>query len=313
MSDQVASVPAARVHVGVVPKWNLDDLVERGCPVCGERNSKSFCRRPDGLAVEACQVCEMLFVGKIPSDGQLAAFYSKYASHKGYGKGLQRSWLARVAACAQDLYIEALEQTGGLLGRSVLEIGCSIGNFLELVAFKGGRPAGVEIDTEAREAAQARGFAVSSSLPASGQFDVTCALQVIEHLAKPGEMLAAMRRLTKPDGRIVLGVPNAAEVSRLGPDWLGFRVDLEHFNYFTIQSLASLLRRHGLLVEHFWEHRQPHVIRTDIEPVPGPSTRFARLRAQIDRTAVTLLRALQPPPERFLEGTFVLSLLARPA
>jgi 2-polyprenyl-3-methyl-5-hydroxy-6-metoxy-1,4-benzoquinol methylase len=313
MSDSVVSIPAARVHVGVVPEWNLDDLVTRGCPVCGEDDSETVCRRPDGLDVESCRNCEMLFVARIPSEHQLAAFYSTYASHKGYSKGQPRSWLARVAACAQDLYIEALEQTGGLFGRSVLEIGCSTGNFLELVAFKGGRPAGVEIDTRAREEAESRGFSVSSILPSSGQYDVTCAFQVIEHLAKPGEMLGVMRSLTKPEGRVILGVPNAAEFSRLGRDWLGFRVDLEHFNYFTIKTLASLLRRHGLLVEHFWEHRQPHVVRTDIESVPGPSTRGARLRARIDREAVALLRALRPPPERFLEGTFVLSLLARPA
>jgi 2-polyprenyl-3-methyl-5-hydroxy-6-metoxy-1,4-benzoquinol methylase len=289
----------------------MNDLLTRECPVCGGRDADFLCQRPDLLAVERCQTCGMMFVRRIPSERQLTDYYQTYASQKGYTKQRPLSWLERAAACSQNLYIEATEQTGGLVGRTVLDIGCSTGDFLELIKFKGGRPEGVEIDAPAREEARSRGYTVHATLPGSGPYDVTSALQVLEHLSNPDEMVAAMVRLTKPEGRVLLAVPNAGEVSHLGRDWLGFRVDLEHFNYFTTGTLADLLRRHGLLVEHFWEHRQPHVVRTDIEPKVAGSSWRERLRDRLDRKAVALFRILCPPPERFLEGTFTLSVLAR--
>jgi 2-polyprenyl-6-hydroxyphenyl methylase/3-demethylubiquinone-9 3-methyltransferase len=308
-----SSLPPARVHVGVVPRWDPNDLVSRDCPVCGGRKSQPLCQRPDALEVETCAGCGMMFVRRIPSEQQLVAYYQTYASHKGYSKTRPMSWLELVAVSAQNLYVEALEQTGGLVDRTVLDIGCSTGGFMELVQFKGGRAVGVEIDSPAREEARGHGLVVLEALPETGQYDVTCAFQLLEHLPNPGEMVAAMARLTKPEGRVLFGIPNASEVERLGRDWLGFRVDLEHFNYFTVTSLAALLRRHGLLVEHFWEHRQPHVVRTDIEPKAVSRTWPERLRGVVNRRAIALLRALVPPPERFLEGTFVLSVLARRA
>lgn len=313
MNTEAPAIPAARVHVGVVPKWDMNDLVARSCPVCGQTDGERFCQRPDHLVVEACRTCRMMFVRQMPSERQLTAYYQTYAAHKGYAKGKPLSWIECVAASSQNLYIELLEQTGGLVGRTVLDIGCSTGGFSEIIKFNGGCPEGVEIDASAREEASSRGLTVHADLPQSGQYDVTCALQVLEHLSNPGEMVAAMARLTKPEGRIVVGVPNAAEVTRLGRDWVGFRVDLEHFNYFTVGTMADLLRRHGLLVEHFWEHRQPHVVRTDIEPRTATPTWRQRLRDRIDRKAIALFRTLLPPPERFMEGTFNLSVLARKA
>jgi SAM-dependent methyltransferase len=310
MSTPPPPIPPARVHVGVVPKWNLDDLVARPCPVCDARQSEALCQRPDGLIVEACQSCGMMFVRQMPSGRQLGTYYQSYASHKGYVRERPLSWLERVVATSNNLYIEALEQTGGLVGRTVLDIGCSTGVFLELLRFKGGCPEGVEIDAPARTQARDRGLTVHAVFPESAQYDVTCALQVLEHLANPGEMVAAMARATKAEGRVVLGVPNASEVSRLGRQWIGFRVDLEHFNYFTVGTLADLLRRHSLLIEHFWEHRQPRIIRTDIEPEVPIGWR-QQLRDRVNRHAIRLLQALAPPPERFLEGTFTLSVLAR--
>ncbi len=255
----------------------------------------------------------MMFVGTLPSDRQLANYYQTYASKKGYSQSLKMSWLRRVANCSQTFYVEALQQTGGIFGRTVLDLGCSTGTFMELIRFEGGLPEGVEIDASARDAARSRGFAVAEKIPATGQYDVTLAFQVLEHLHTPGDMLAAMGRLTKPGGRILLAMPNASEVSYLGRDWLGFRVDLEHFNYFTVATVAELLRRHRILIEHFWEHGQPAIMRTDIDESHVQLSLRQRVNMRIQRTAIASLRILFPPPERFQEGTFVLSLLARKA
>ncbi len=256
----------------------------------------------------------MMFVRDLPSERQVAAFYQTYSTFKGYAGqadfGEPTSWWRLAFQSSQSLYVETLEQTGGIAGRSVLDLGCSTGRFLELIRWKGGLGEGVEIDAGARSHAQALGFSVAEHAPgaaADGKFDVTCCLQVLEHLAAPGELVDVMARLTKPSGRVVVATPNAGEVAQLGPDWIGFRVDLEHFNYFTPATLTALLRRSGLLVEHFWEHRQPALVRTDLEPGGAPvQSIFARI-------AELAFRTLSPAPERFVQGSFVLSILARKA
>lgn len=280
--------------------------------MCGASESEPFCERPDSLTADICRACEMMFVGKVPSNRQLTNHYQTYASKKGYSRA-RMSWFERVAHCSQSLYAEALQQTGGIFGRKVLDVGCSTGVFMEVIRFQGGLPEGVEIDASAREAARKRGFSVMEEIPSTGQYDVTLAFQVLEHLHAPGDMLAAMARLTKPGGRILLAMPNATEVSSLGRDWLGFRVDLEHLNYFTIATVAELLRRHGMLIEHFWEHRQPAIIRTDIDESHVRLSLRQRVNMRIQRAGVASFRILFPPAERFQEGSFVLSLLARKA
>lgn len=259
----------------------------------------------------------MLFVREMPSERQLTRFYQEYSTFKGYtahGRKVKPlSWLALVLHCSQNVYIEALERTGGIHGRSVLDFGCSTGRFMELIRFKRGSAIGVEIDACARADARALGFTVTETAPMEGQFDVTCAFQVLEHLNSPRELVEIMARLTKPEGRVLMAVPNASEVQQLGHDWLGFRIDLEHVNYFSVSTLTDMLRRSGLLVEHAWQHRQPAVTRTDMDRGSPPPGLRARAHHALQCAAETACRMLMPPPERFLEGSFVLSLLARKA
>lgn len=289
----------------------MDDLESRACPVCSATTSEPLCQRPDNLVVERCQSCGMMFVANLPSATQLDKYYQTYAALKGYTKTREPTWIERVAGCAQNFYIEVLEETGGITGRTVLDFGCSTGSFMESIRFRGGRPQGIEIDAPAREQARRRGFTVMEAIPETGQYDVTSAFQVLEHLPRPSDMVTAMAKLTKREGRILVATPNASEVAHLGRDWIGFRVDLEHFNYFTIATLADLLRRHGILVEHFWEHRQPNLVRTDIDSSGTSLSLIERLRLRVRRKAANAFRLLNPMPERFLEGTFSLSLVAR--
>jgi SAM-dependent methyltransferase len=258
----------------------------------------------------------MLFISRMPSEKQLNNFYQSYATFKGYSTTANRSkaltWMQCAAHCSQNPYIEFLEETGGIFGRSLLDVGCSSGRFLELVRYKGGRGSGVELDGAARLEAHSRGFQVDEALPENGDFDITTSFHVLEHLPDPQQTLTGISKVTRNDGRILISVPNATEVASLGADWLGFRVDLEHINFFSIASLTEMLRRQNLLVEHYWEHRQPALIRTDATTPPARNVK-ERVQAQLQRLTETAMRILAPPPERFLQGTFTLTVLARKA
>ena len=72
-------------------------------------------------------------------------------------------------------------------------------------------------------------------------------------------MLQQFRRLLKVSGRLLLSCPNAEDVSRIGRPWIGFRVDLEHLNYFNVATISALLERHDLFVACYWETSQPAI------------------------------------------------------
>ncbi len=239
----------------------------------------------------------MVYVSTIPSDAQLKNFYAAYASYKAFSPP---SLLYRIFAFkSKNPNLSILLFTGGVRGQRVCEIGCSYGHFLELCHQQGASVLGVEWDEEAAKYLRKRNIATTTELPENTIFDVICAFQLIEHLEDPRGFLRKVSSSLAYDGRLLLAFPNGGEIGAIGSAWLGFRVDLEHLNYFSISSLSNLLRDCGLYVEHYWEYGQPGVLRSQQHSV------CARL---FDRF-VSKVHAGNIP--RFSEGKFVLSVLAR--
>lgn len=86
--------------------------------------------------------------------------------------------------------------------------------------------------------------------------DVVSLWHVLEHADDPGSMLATVRRWLRPDGLLLVGVPNLASVqARIGgPRW--WHLDLpRHRTHFTAAGIRVLVGRSGFHVE-----REIHVL-----------------------------------------------------
>ncbi len=101
------------------------------------------------------------------------------------------------------------------LGASVLDIGCSLGGFLELFKQKGAQVVGCEPSEADGRVAKARGieivprmFDVGDYAPQS--FDLIALRFVFEHLREPAVMLRDLRTLLKPTGAVFIEVPDLA-------------------------------------------------------------------------------------------------------
>jgi 2-polyprenyl-3-methyl-5-hydroxy-6-metoxy-1,4-benzoquinol methylase len=144
-------------------------------------------------------------------------------------------------------------------GRSVLDIGCGTGEFIEFLNGKGYSAHGLEISELAAEMAQKRGMNVTSldfeSFAAQARaegdrYDVATLLNVLEHVPDAYAQIDAIKPLLNPNGLIAIVVPNdfndlqlaAAEVHGLSPWWIA-RPD--HINYFSHESLSRLLDQSG--------------------------------------------------------------------
>lgn len=169
-----------------------------------------------------------------------------YADYEHRGEELRREFRPLARALAS--------RTGG--GR-LLEVGSAYGFFLD-VAAEHFEVHGVEISADARSACRARGLHVSTTLSEAteGQppFDAAVMLDVIEHLARPHELLEQVRAATRPGAPLVITTGDHSSVlARLmGRRWR-LMTPPQHLFFFTPASLSALLARNGFIVERI-EH-----------------------------------------------------------
>jgi 2-polyprenyl-6-hydroxyphenyl methylase/3-demethylubiquinone-9 3-methyltransferase len=116
--------------------------------------------------------------------------------------------------------LEYIETRAGLAGRQVLDVGCGGGLLAEGMARRGARVLGIDLAPEAL--AVARLHAVESGLPveyrqvaveelagsAPAGFDVVTCLEMLEHVPDPSAIVAALARLIRPGGHVIVSTIN---------------------------------------------------------------------------------------------------------
>jgi len=153
-----------------------------------------------------------------------------------------------------ERHVESLERlTGPADGRSLLDVGCYTGVFVEIAGERGWDAWGMEPSRWAVEQAQARGLRVTqgtldvASLP-EAHFDVVTLWDVIEHLADPRGVLEQVYRLLKPGGLVVV---HTIDVDSLFARVMGARwpwLMEMHLYYFSRRTLGAMLEKCGFRV-----------------------------------------------------------------
>ncbi len=151
--------------------------------------------------------------------------------------------------------------------RMVLEVGCHTGYLGELLAMRRNRVWGVEINEEA--ARQAGGSyerviigdvedeALWSRFPKD--FDVILLLDVLEHLVDPWKLLDRSKEILRPEGFLLITLPNIAFYS-VRKDLLRGRfeyqdsgiLDRTHLRFFDFHSARKLIEGAGYRIEGWW-------------------------------------------------------------
>lgn len=132
--------------------------------------------------------------------------------------------------------------------KHLLDIGCGTGDFLETAKNNGWQITGIEPSDNAREIANKKTnnsvYKIEQLLKLEpNSFDVISLWHVLEHLPNLDEHIKIFKRLLKPNGRLVIAVPNYNSFDALyyKSFWAAFDVPrhLWHFSKTGIQKLFA--------------------------------------------------------------------------
>jgi 2-polyprenyl-3-methyl-5-hydroxy-6-metoxy-1,4-benzoquinol methylase len=152
-------------------------------------------------------------------------------------------------------------------GKRVLEVGCSTGYMSREMVERGCSVTGIEVDPVAAERARAHCnavYALDLNAPDSiaglleKGFDVVLLGDVLEHLMTPDVTLRQLADVLKPDGALVISLPNVVHwVTRTKILFGRFdyepwgTLDHTHLRFFTTKSARALIEAAGYRITRF--------------------------------------------------------------
>jgi 2-polyprenyl-3-methyl-5-hydroxy-6-metoxy-1,4-benzoquinol methylase len=156
----------------------------------------------------------------------------------------------------EDVNWGLLRLWGDRKGKDVLDVGCGFATTSQFIQQRGNRVVGIESNADAVAVARTRiAEVIESDLqnnPKVGKFDSIIFADVLEHLAWPVGVLKKYADFLKPDGTVIVSLPNVGLWSvRLGLLFGGFRyqdsgvLDRTHLRFFTRRSAIEMLRSAG--------------------------------------------------------------------
>jgi glycosyltransferase involved in cell wall biosynthesis/2-polyprenyl-3-methyl-5-hydroxy-6-metoxy-1,4-benzoquinol methylase len=149
--------------------------------------------------------------------------------------------------------------------KHVVDFGCATGYFAQLLTQKGCTVTGVEINADAAEVARQYckdvivadlDFVTLTDILPSQAFNLAVFGDVLEHLRDPWRILEETKDIIKPDGYVVVSIPNVAHGAvrlsllqgKFEYDKYGL-LDNTHLRFFTRETVEELFERTGYFID----------------------------------------------------------------
>lgn len=237
------------------------------CNFCGSAATEPFAVVSDLLlerltvktTLVRCRQCGLVYQNPRPTLAEMGEHYPpQYESYTDQTVQTKRNWLLQKAVQhgtnKRCRFVTNHKRTGKLL-----DIGCAMGGFLLGMRDQGAWTlAGVEVNQAVAAAARERhgldvfaGTLEQANFP-TASFDVVTLWDVFEHLHDPLHALTEIQRILRPDGIVVIRVPNLAswDAKLFGTTWAGLDSP-RHLYIFTPETLTAFLAKAGFqVVEH---------------------------------------------------------------
>lgn len=289
----------------------MSDLI---CPSCGSGRGRVFYQMsgaphhsvlllekreqalnyPQGhIALTFCEACG--FVWNSAFDPAVHEYSAKYEATQAYSPTFN-AFHRRLA--------ENLIGRFDLHHKTVIEIGCGQGEFLQLLSELGPNR-GLGFDPAYRVNGQAppnvefiADFYSEKYINYAGDF--VCCKMTLEHILPTHEFVRTVRGSVgeRPETVVFFQVPNAQYVLK---DLAFWDVYYEHCSYFTAGSLARLFRRCGFDVLNLWTDYDDQYLMIEARTGDGTGVRLLANEHDLEDTAALVKEFEQAVPIRIAE------------
>ncbi len=235
---------------------NLDGLVKVNCPNCNKGDSPQEFEKGK-FSFLRCRHCDTLYVSPRPNKQLLDQFIFNSKGVASTTKSLIENENGRrkqIFMPRVKRVLDFFKEQGIKEGRAV-EVGCSIGTFLELLKSKSNfEVEGIDPSRVAYKETQRKGLSVHQVTledfkPSQKKFDVAFSFETIEHVFSPFYFLSQINLLLKKGGHLIFSTPNyhGFDVLVLGKYYRNTIAPC-HLNYFNVDTIDMLLDRAGFKV-----------------------------------------------------------------
>lgn len=187
-----------------------------------------------------------------PGPTELGRYYESedYISHTDSKRSLFEKLYHVVRQKALRDKVKLIERHKPSKGH-LLDIGCGTGDFLVAAGKGGWKVAGFEPNEGARAISKSKGITLEANIAAipDNTFDVVTMWHVLEHVPDVEAQVRELKRITKPEGVVIIAVPNfkSYDAIKYGMYWAAYDVP-RHLWHFSATSIKTIFGAVGMTV-----------------------------------------------------------------
>jgi 2-polyprenyl-3-methyl-5-hydroxy-6-metoxy-1,4-benzoquinol methylase len=230
------------------------------CPVCSSKEInplltvKDHTVSKESFVIWQCGNCSLRFTQDVPTAEFITPYYrsENYISHTNTDKGFINRLYKKVRNYTLQSKADLIIKSTCIAKGSLLDVGCGIGAFLNVMQQRGWQIKGLEPDENARKLAKelfhinAEESSQLFELP-NNSFDAITMWHVLEHVHDLHAYMEQLKNLMTKTGKLFIAVPNYssldADIYRL--NWAAYDVP-RHLYHFTPKAIKTLVQKHGM-------------------------------------------------------------------
>lgn len=227
------------------------------CPLCQSEKINSSISLSDysiskqDFEIWQCTNCSFLFTQNIPSEESAGSYYASddYISHSDTQKGMVNRLYHLARKIMLNKKYRLIKKINS--GKTILDIGCGTGYFLNYMKSKKYSTLGIEVNENARAFGQ-QNFELNILSPnlllndkMNDRFKIITLWHVLEHLYNPDIYIQKIKNMLENDGVLILALPNpdSFDASYYKEYWAGYDVP-RHLWHFTPKTIDQFVSRY---------------------------------------------------------------------
>jgi predicted TPR repeat methyltransferase len=231
-------------------------MINVKCNICGARSTGFFSKNK--YQFYKCSSCGFIFVDPPPEKTEVVHhysehYYSEFADrYQRMDRSTYQNWKKRIGIIEKYLSIDNRPE------RTIIDVGCATGNFLQVAAQCNWSVFGIEHSIYAARQASERIGKERIYTDDFLEFQkplrsvALSAWDVIEHVSDPISFLLKANSLLHENGILALSTVNTDSLNHqlFGANWRYYRPP-EHLSHFNLDNLRMALNKTGFDVLHY--------------------------------------------------------------